>query len=103
MASLSDGRKLAHDKGGVSMPGWEQVAAPSGGGWVSPGLVCETEKEGAGQVYAPVLCHGEEGAECESKAVELPVDHLWPWTLNSNQNNDGSHTSGGKAVPLKGV
>lgn len=32
MASLSDGRKLAHDKGGVSMPGWEQVAAPSGGG-----------------------------------------------------------------------
>lgn len=30
------------------------------------------------QVYAPVLCHGEEGAECESEAVELPVDHLWP-------------------------
>lgn len=55
------------------------------------------------QVYAPVLCHGEEGAECESEAVELPVDHLWPWTLNSNQNNDGSHTSGGKEVPLKGV
>lgn len=32
MASLSDGHKLAHDKGGVSTPGWEQVAAPSGGG-----------------------------------------------------------------------
>lgn len=32
MAPLSDGRKLAHDKGGVSTSGWEQVAAPSGGG-----------------------------------------------------------------------
>lgn len=32
MASLSDGRKLAHDKGGESTPSWEQVVAPSGGG-----------------------------------------------------------------------
>lgn len=52
-----------------------------------------------------LVCCGEEGAELEGKALDLPVDlhsssHLWPWTLDHGGQDEIPDTSGQNELSL---